>query len=376
MKALLLSITAGQGHNATANAVAACFESMGVECRTVDTYEYASPLLKEMVDKGYLVSTAYIPKVWGRVYRFSNRKIKAASTFSATNLLNQILTHELADYIQGYAPDIIVCTHPFAAAIVDVMKRKYNIQAVTAGIITDFTVHPYWEETSNIDYYITASEYMAPQLVRKNLDPKKMLPFGIPIHPKFSVKQDKKEMRRKLNLEEDKLTILIMSGSMGFGKIDRSIQKLDELDLDFQALVVCGKNRQMLEKILDMDLKKDFRIFGYVDNVDEMMDASDCIVTKPGGITSSEALAKELPMVMVNPIPGQEELNVEFLLNNQLAMYATKTYPLDEAILTLLQGEYHLENLRRNIRLNCKKDSSKKCCEFLMERAKERFPEE
>lgn len=372
MKALLMSITAGQGHHATAQAVEACFQQKGVSCQMMDTFEYASPLLKDMVAQGYLVSTALVPKAFGRVYRLVDRRTKSATKYSMTNLANLILTHELEDYIRMIRPDIVVCTHPFAAAIADMLKRKGRLEAITAGIVTDFTVHPFWEETRHIDYYVTASHLLGMQLTRKNLDARKMLPFGIPIQPKFSLKGDQREARQTLGLHPDKKTLLIMSGSMGFGKIDQSIQSLDRLNMDFQALVVCGNNRSMYEKISAMKTRKDFRIFGYVNNVDMMMDASDCIITKPGGITSSEALAKELPMIMVNPIPGQEERNVEFLLNNQLAMYATKTFPVDEAVYTLFGDGYHLENLRRNIHQVSRKNSTETLCDFLIQKVRDK----
>ncbi|MGI6031091.1 MAG: MGDG synthase family glycosyltransferase [Eubacteriales bacterium] len=372
MRVLLMSITAGQGHHATAQALEARFHELGHSCTTVDTLEYASPILKEMVDKGYLVSTAYMPKAFGKVYHFADRKTTPAHRMSMTNLTSHILTHELRDFIDDCAPDIIVCTHPFPAVIIDSLKRKDRLDAITVGVLTDFTIHPFWENTQHLDYYVTASELMGIQLRRKHLDDAKMLPFGIPIHPKFSTKMDQREARRALGLAEDKKTLLVMSGSMGFGKIDRSIEKLDELDMDFQGLVVCGNNKEMYRKISAMELHKDFRIFGYVNNVDVMMDAADCIITKPGGITSSEALAKELPMIMVNPIPGQEERNVEFLLNNQLAMYATRTYPVDEAVYTLFGDGFHLENLRRNIRELGKKNASQRICDFLVERVMEK----
>lgn len=369
MRILLMSVTAGRGHFATAQALQNYMDQLGHECRILDTLEYASPLLKEMVDKGYLVSTAFIPKAFGKVYRLADRVHTPAPKFSMTNLSSMLLMHELRYYIEEFAPDIIIATHPFPAVAMDMMVRKHRLDAVTSVVITDFTVHPFLQETSHLDYYVTASELLELQLRRKGLDPQKNLPYGIPIHPKFSQHIPQQEAREQLGLDVHKPTILIMSGSMGFGKIDHSIQRLDELDMDFQGIVVCGSNRSMYEKISAMTTRHDFQVHGFVDNVDVMMDASDCIVTKPGGITSSEALAKELPMIMVNPIPGQEDRNVEFMLNNQLALYSTKTYPLDEAVFTLFHDPDRLARLRHNIHLMSKKNSTQRICDFMLEQA-------
>lgn len=369
MRILLMSVTAGRGHIATAQAMQNYLEPLGHECKILDVFEYASPLLKEMIDKGYLASTAFIPKAFGKVYRFADRQITPAPKFSVTNFSSMLLLHELRYFIEEYAPDIIIATHPCAAVPVDMMIRKHDLDALTAVVITDFTVHPFLQETMHLDYYVTASELLDLQLRRKGLDPKKNLPYGIPIHPKFSQRIPQEEARAQLGLDLHKPTILIMSGSMGFGKIDHSIQRLDALDMDFQGIVVCGNNHSMYEKISSMTPRHFFQVNGFVNNVELMMDASDCIVTKPGGLTSSEALAKELPMIMINPIPGQEDRNVEFMLNNQLAMYSTKTYPLDEAVFTLFHEPDRIQRLRENIQRMGKKNSTQRVCDFLLQQA-------
>jgi processive 1,2-diacylglycerol beta-glucosyltransferase len=163
-----------------------------------------------------------------------------------------------------------------------------------------------------------------------------------------------------------------MSGSMGYGGIDVSTEKLDALALDMQIMVVCGNNKEMYRKLKRKKYKKRFDIYGYVDYVDLMMDAADCIITKPGGITSSEALAKGLPMIMINPIPGHETRNAEFMLNNGIALYATNSFPLEEAVFSLFKHPGRLEDLRATLALYAKKDAARNVCEFLAQKAEER----
>jgi processive 1,2-diacylglycerol beta-glucosyltransferase len=238
--------------------------------------------------------------------------------------------------------------------------------------VTDFTVHPLWEETRNLDYYVIPNELLEFQMIRKGLDPEKLLPYGIPIKPQFSKSVEKKQARQYLGLDADKPTLLLMSGSMGFGSIDVSIEKLDSLPFDFQVIVVCGNNKAMYDKIRKKQYSKRYDIYGYVDNIDVMMDAADCIITKPGGITSSEALAKSLPMIMVNPIPGHETRNAEFMLNNGIALYATSSFPLEEAVFSLLRHPNRLRDMQLTIKPYAKAGAARHLCGFLVRQAEQR----
>ena len=219
---------------------------------------------------------------------------------------------------------------------------------------------------------MTASEYLAYQLLKKGLDAEKMLPFGIPIHPKFSEKLPQAEARCQLGLDEKRKTILIMGGSMGHGRFDELIARLDKLPIDFQLLVICGSNDAMRQKLSALETTKPMQVYGFVDNVDVFMDASDCLIGKPGGLTTSEALAKELPMIMVDPIPGQEERNVEFLLNNGLALSVSETLPVEEAVYYLLYNDGRREVLIDAIRRLGKKHSAKRLGDFLIQHMAER----
>lgn len=369
MKVLILSITAGQGHNATGKAVSDYLKSQGVQCATLDTYEYAAPLIKEAVDKGYLLNVSYTPELFGKMYRMAEKKPyhRYQMPFSFLRMVNRRFAAEIIELVEEYQPDAIVCTHVFAAAVVNVLKVNYHLQAVTVGVITDFTVHPFWEDTPNLDYYVTASEYLGYQLLKKGLDTHKMLPFGIPIHPKFSEKLPQSEARRQLGLAEERKTLLIMGGSMGHGHFDELVTQLDKLALDFQMLVICGSNEAMRQKLTALETTKSMQVYGFVDNVDVFMDASDCLIGKPGGLTTSEALAKELPMIMVDPIPGQEERNVEFLLNNGLALSVSETLPVEEAVYYLLYNDSRREVLVETIKRLGKKYSAKNLGDFLIE---------
>lgn len=370
MKALILSISTGQGHHATGQAVQNAFLLKGVECETLDAYEYIEPILSHLVSKGYLLSTAYAKRISSKLYDIVVKKNKPLKKFSVPKITNTVWAKDLTEYIEKSKPDVIICTHVLSSILVHIMKEKGWLAecTVTVGIVTDFTLHPLWEEASLLDYYVTPTDLLEFQMEKKGLDPKKMLPIGIPIKPKFSERTERFEARTQLGLDPHKHTILLMSGSMGYGRIDESIERLDRLDFDFQVIVVCGNNKKMYRKVKELKTQKRFDIYEYVDNVDLMMDASDCIITKPGGITTSEAMAKSLPMIMVNPIPGHEMRNAEFMLNNGLALYATKSFPLDEAVFSLLQHPERISFLRSTIEIYARQDSAQNLCDFLIDK--------
>lgn len=362
MKVLFLSVTAGQGHNQTAKAAIEYLEAKNIDCALLDTFDYINPILSQSISQGYLMSTKLTPSVYGRFYRLAEKLEKNNAKMSINRLTNSVLAKKLSSFIRGYDPDVIVCTHIFAAQIVTQIKHE-DMRAKTLGIITDFTVHPFWEDT-DLDYYITANELLTRQAEKKGINKERVKTFGIPIHMKFAHKRPIGEARAALGIE-DKDTILVMSGSMGFGNVTRIIKQLDKLDFDLQIISVCGNNHSLKHRIDNLDMTKKVYNFGFVNNVDVMMDASNCIITKPGGLTVSESMAKALPMILINPIPGQEDRNAEFLLNNGLAMKVTKTYPIDEAIYQLLTNTEKIQAMISRINLMSRPNATADLCDFI-----------
>lgn len=355
MKGLIFSIMAGQGHNQTAKVLAECFESHGVPCRYMDVFEYINPLLSESVSKLYLMSTKTMPKIYGGGYRMCEKR-EASGSHSLPKMTNTLLARRLLKLVRNEKPDFIICTHVFAALLVTYLTEHIDMHIRTIGIVTDFTIHPYWEDTC-LDYYVTASELLTYQGTKKGIPKEKFLPLGIPINPKFAQHRSREEAFSILQIPNRK-TVLVMSGSMGFGNVLDEIKELDRLDFDFQIVTVCGNNKKLKEQIDRLSMKKPIYNYGYIDNVDVFMDAADCIVTKPGGLTTSEALAKGLPMIMNNPVPGQEDRNVEFLLNTGAAMKISKTFPLDDAIYHMFTNRDHLAALKEGIALLRKPNST------------------
>lgn len=370
MKALILSIKAGMGHHKTGMAIKKYFESQGSECVMLDTYEYIAPLLGEAVNGGYLLSTKLTPRAFGKGYEFA-LKMNKPEIGMFEKMFDKISLPKIRKYILEYSPDVIVSTHPFSAMILNnLISDKTLENCLTVGVITDFTIHPFWEKT-NLDYYVTASELLDYQMKKKQIPQNKILPFGIPIEPKFSTKTDKAEARKQVGIK-DMATVLVIMGSMGYGKIFSRLIELDGLQLDFQIVLVCGNNKRLYKTSNAHHWQHAVYVNGYVDNVDVLMDAADIIVTKPGGLTTSELLAKNLPAVIMSPIPGQEDRNAEFLLNNGLAVKVTKLTPIDEVVYQLLTNPWRLEALSQNAKRAAHPDAAKQLCDFIIQKYKDR----
>ncbi len=367
MKVLLISVTAGYGHHSTANALADELAARGAQVQKVDLLEYVNKFIFKAVDKGYLFYTKHAPNQFGQLYRAMEKSTSVRSHF-INDLVSELLAAKFNTYFDDFVPDVIITTHIFGAQVLDELKRRNEVSCPVIGIVTDFTLHPFWNEVDRIEYIVTASELLNHRIAQRGVDQKRLLPFGIPIRPRFLKSVPKAQARRELGLREDRNTVLIMSGSMGHGNMAAVVQQMDTLEDPLQLLIVCGSNARAKKKLEAVKLRHEKHVYGFVDNVDLMMDAADCIVSKPGGLTTSETLAKQLPMIMINPIPGQEEDNANFLLNTGMALTTNKHFSVDEAVYYLFSNPQRLELIRRNIALFAHPDATQRLCDFIFQK--------
>lgn len=352
MKLLLITAPLGNGHNAVARAVAAQFTQLypDAQCKILDMLEYISPSLKKITANGYFLSMKTLSKLHTVASGYYDHKDeKELSEYTPARLANEFMASELRHAIDDFAPDCIVCTMVFAAQVVDLLKQRGVVTCPCYGIITDFTVQNYWCDVEYFEYIVAPSEYLVPQFERREIDTSRVLPFGIPIRTQFSARQDKQETRRKLGLDEHLPTVLIMSGGMGFGNLPDYVKAIDSLSFDMQLIVICGNNEKLYETMTGLNIQKPMHVYGFVENVDEIMDAADCLLSKPGGITTSESLAKGLPMLMIDPLPGVEDRNVEFLQANGAAIYITNTFQIEDALYLLFRNPSRQQLLEQSI---------------------------
>ncbi len=367
MKVLIMSVTAGEGHNTTAKSIAASLEARGAETKVVDTYKEINPFLYKTISNGYLLGVSpFFSPVYSRLYALCERRRKNAYRRSLTRLTYSAIRKRISKIIRDFQPDVIIYTHVWCGVILDVIRQKEGLLAKTVGIVTDFVMHPYWEETLRSDYVILPNDLLIPAACLKGFRPEQLVPSGIPIKDSFADAMPKEDARRALGLDPDRATVLVMGGSMGYGNLAQSIKKLDKLSIDFQMIVICGNNKKAKAELDALETEKQLLVLGYTDKVGVCMDAANCIVSKPGGLTTSESLAKRLPMIICDPIPGQEERNTAFLVNNGAAVTVMKGYDLAMAV-----GQLFSYPNRINAMLECisnlrRPHAARDLCDFVM----------
>ncbi len=364
IKALILSVSTGQGHNCAASALQEKLIEKGVECRTIDAFFQINKFLGFTVSKGYLLAVNKLSRSYARVY--SKLEKRSSSAHSPTLHAFSVLSPKIGEYISSFSPDVIICTHVFAALIVSELKRKNMLSANTIGIVTDFTVHPYWEEVTNLDYIVIPSEHLEWQCIKKGYKKSQILPFGIPLRNSFEKRYEKNTAKAALGFYSDKPLITVISGSMGYGSLSETVKKIDSLQKCFQIAAVCGSNKTEVEKLYRMKTRHKLKGYGYTDKIPLLMDASDYIITKPGGISISEALSRSLPIILNRPILGHEERNSAFLLNCGAAMAVSENCTVEEIIWQLLSDENLKKAISKRAETLGKSNASERLASFIL----------
>lgn len=335
----MMYITRVSGHRQATRAIQAALRQLDPTAMipVVNGFGYTYPVLEKIVNRAYMSVIKRTPKVWE--YLYDNPKVFKKSE-SIKNFLHKTSHAKLERLFQRHHPDTVVCTQAFPCGMVADYKKEHNLNVTLIGVLTDFAPHSYWIN-EGVDYYIVPSNEVRDRFIAKGVPPDKIKVYGIPIRPKFAVQLDKQPIGEKLGLDISVPTVLIMGGGQGLGPIKDVVRSLLKIKQKLQMIVITGTNRKLIKWLhRKSQSKADKTILFYerVDNVDEIMEAATLIITKPGGLTTGEALAKGLPMVIVNPIPGQERRNADFLIEKGIGIRIDDTKDVGEEIELLLQS--------------------------------------
>ena len=308
MKILVIHATAGAGHKKAAEAVFNGLQARaGVESRLVDALEYTKPFFKRTYAPVYTFLVTRLPLAWGFFFGFLDIPWMLPLVQSVRRLYNGFNAAPLQEFLIQEQFDAVVSTHFLSAEVCAYLKREGKIKSRVICVVTDFDVHRIWVN-KGIDVYTAACEYTRNKLIALGVPPEAVFTTGIPTDSKFSLQHDNSALKKKLDLREGVFTILIATGSFGMGPIEELIELLK----NYQLMIVCGHNRDLYERLKPLD-DKNVHIMGLVDNMDELMAVADVMVTKPGGLSISEALVRKLPMLFFSAIPGQEINNIKVL---------------------------------------------------------------
>ncbi len=351
---LLMYITKVSGHRQATVALQQAVKQLApdVETPAINGFGYTYPILEKVINKAYMSVIKSTPFVWD--YMYDNPKIVKNSD-SIKNFLHKTSHKKIAKLFEMYSPDTIVCTQAFPCGMVADFKTTYGLKTKLIGVLTDYAPHSYWIN-EGVDYYIVPSLDVKERFVKKGVNADQIKVYGIPLRPKFSVQLDKKPIAEKLGLDPNLPTILIMGGGQGLGPIKDIVKALKKLDVDFQVIALVGTNKKVFKKIQKYaaDSTKKILVFEFAQNVDELMDLATLIITKPGGMTTAECLAKGLPMVIVNPLPGQEMRNTDFLINKGVAIRIEDVKNIGEEIEILLKSPDRLKIMSKAAYENAK----------------------
>lgn len=352
-KILILSAAVGAGHLRAAEALEKTFKQtkLAEEVLNIDVLNYTNPLFRRLYGKAYLDMVNNMPEVLGWLYDSLDKPWENEKRRLALDRLN---TLPFVNLLKKEKPDLAVCTHFLPSEIISWLKAKGKVNFPQAVVVTDFDAHAMWL-CHHYEQYFVALDETKVNLSKIGIPAEKITVTGIPIDPIFSEPKDKSEMREKLGLAQDKLTIMVSAGGFGVGNIEHLLQALSELQTPSQIIAICGKNEELKIKLEKLAVKKlnnervSFMPIGFTKAMDEYMSASDLIVGKPGGLTTSEALAKGLIFCIVNPIPGQEERNSDHLLEKGCAIKCNNLPILAYKIDELVKDKIRFENMRQNV---------------------------
>lgn len=366
-KILFLYIHPCSGHEAAARALKAAINIINPKITTeaVDSLLYTSPIISKVLSSIYSEVIRRTPQLWDFLY--DNQGIVNA-TSNVRNMLSKLKLRKIEKLLNEYQPDLVCCTQAAPNILISAYKEQTGINLPLVAVATDYRAHSYWASPST-DLYIVAATQTKEDLLNLGIQEQKIKILGIPIDPKFSVSQDKISAKQRLKLNPWLPTILVMGGSQGLGPIDTIVRQLQEIRLPLQTIVVCGGNKKIHRKLKKKSFRygSALRIMGYTYHIDKIMDACDLIITKPGGMTSSEALAKNLPIVISNPLPGQEEKNSEFLINNQVAIRVDEVSTFRSVIESLLRHPQKLETMKYNTKKIAKPLAALESAKVIME---------
>ena len=346
---LLLSVSAGAGHMRAAEALRAqaALTPTVASATHLDVMQFVSSGFRKLYTDFYITLVNKHPALWGYLYQMTNEAQADSSLQKLRRGVERLSTRALRKEIDAFAPDAILCTHFLPAEILARMLRSGRLRCPVWVQVTDFDLHRLWVQEGMAGYF-AANDEVAYRMRAQGIPADTIHVTGIPIMPAFGAPGTRTACAAQLGLDPARTTILLMGGGAGLGSLDTLAARLLRLPGDFQLIVMAGKNLAALETLQRLASQNPGRLLaqGYTDRVEQLMICADLVITKPGGLTTSECLALGLPMIVNAPIPGQEERNADYLLEQGVALKAFDAVTLEYRIAYLLQHPEKLAEMR------------------------------
>jgi len=355
-RVLIVSVSAGAGHLRAAQAVekALAAKHPEVKVANIDAMEYVNAAFRRVYSKGYLDLVNRAPALWGHIYSRTERARPTGPTARLNRLMERLNSGRLVRFAREFDPHEVLAVHPLPMDVFNRLKRKGRLGARVSVAVTDYDVHPLWIDPVT-DCYFAGCEEVAHRLGRHGLERRRIRTTGIPVVPEFSAPVRARARRRvssEMGLRAGCPTMLTSAGGFGVGRVDEAIDTMVSAASrggGANLVVVAGRNRKLRNRLSKLRTPRAVKlvVLGFVDNMHELMSVADLMVTKPGGLTSSECLSRRLPMLIIDPIPGQEERNATYLLEAGAAWQAPTLDALDYKLGRLLSEPARLTAMSR-----------------------------
>ena len=348
-KVMILYASVGGGHFKAANGIKNYINENYIDYNVemVDALKYTNKVMDKIIINSYVNMARYSPKMWGEIYKLSEKQYSVAN-FS--NMVQKLLSQKLFKLFKEEKPAVVISTHPFITEMVASLKKREKIDSKLCVVITDYASHKFWEiKHEYVDAYFVANNEMKYSLKNNGIEEKKVFVTGIPVEPAFLKEYDKEKIYSEFELSSKKRTVLIFGGGQfGMSNVKQFFSALLAIKEDIQIVAIAGKStkNQKMFKDLSKDSNKKIIILGYTTKIPELMNIADFVISKPGGLTTTEILTCQVPFIIINPVPGQEEENANFLTNNGAAVRLwdeKKAVPLLEQ---LFNDDFRIQNMK------------------------------
>lgn len=351
MKVLIATVTAGAGHVQAAAAVEEAWRGLRPEdaVERMDALDFTSRLYRKLYSEGYLKVIEHSPELWGAMFDRMDRPELLRRIAGARRILARLSLPKFIRHVRDFAPEVVVSTHFLPPEIIGRIKaRSRGNGPFLATVVTDFEAHALWMEPA-VNLYCVAAEETKARLIARGVKESAVVVSGIPIAGKFSRPVDTLRVRKELWLTPEQNVVLVLGGGMGMGPVAELLAELNRVPRPLQVVVVCGRNETLRAELLGKPWRHPTQVLGFVTNMQELLAVAAVVVTKPGGLTASEALAMGRPLFIISPIPGQEAANSDFLLEHGVAVKANRIEDVPYRIASLL-GSRRLGGMARAAR--------------------------
>ncbi|MBI4432041.1 MAG: hypothetical protein HY592_00965 [Candidatus Omnitrophica bacterium] len=365
-KALILYAAAGHGHEKAARALEEAYRRHGAQARCVNVLAFTPAFFGSGYEKTYLFLIRHTPWLWGFFYYLGDHRLVYHLIIRPLRrVVNAGIGKRLTELILAERPSVIISTHFLATEVAGHLKLKSHITAKVVTVVTDYLPHAFWL-SSGVDHYVVALPETKAALEKKGVVAGKIKVLGIPIEEKFSRRLSSELIRQRYGLPAHFFTVLLTSGGAAIGPVKKLARTLLELDRPVGLLVVCGTNDSLRHQLTEsFGDRQGVKIFGFVDNMDELMEASDIVVGKAGGLTVSECMAKGRPMILFRPIPGQESRNAGILGKYIAGVTAHSVREVRDNVKTFIDTPQRMVQFRHNVREVARPHAAEQIFEWL-----------